>query len=321
MDHPGISPKIIYFGGGWPTNIGNAFIDFGSMQLLRMAVPDASIYFASEMPKWFFASERKDIKLTFDLASVMDADYIVVSGMVFCDEFLRLHGPTISACVKRGAKFVISGGGGAKYTLGEVERFRDFLTKNPPYAFISRDERSFKQYQDLAQYSYNGIDCAFFVSDAFRPARLTLPEFVIYNFDVPKPYVFFKSLGERVFKKQNFFPKLPAVKGTFIIKTHHASWQSRMRWYKLNANTFISDLPEDYLNLYANTKATYSDRVHACVATMAFGKPAMLFSSTPRAGLFERVGVGSITSKLTFLDQEKIRQEKEKQIGFLRGLL
>ena len=36
--------KILHNGGGWATNIGNAFLDYGSMASLHEAIPDADIY-------------------------------------------------------------------------------------------------------------------------------------------------------------------------------------------------------------------------------------------------------------------------------------
>jgi hypothetical protein len=88
--------------------------------------------------------------------------------------------------------------------------------------------------------------------------------------------------------------------------------------YFRHKDTLISDIPDDYLNLYANAYATYSDRIHACIATLSFGNLAKLYSTTHRASAFERVGVGEIKKKLVKLDQDKLNIEKEKQISFLR---
>jgi hypothetical protein len=91
--------------------------------------------------------------------------------------------------------------------------------------------------------------------------------------------------------------------------------------YIYQQNTLISDIPEDYLQLYANTKATFSDRVHACIATFAFGHPAMLFSKTKRAFLFKRLGLETVQEKLTYPDMMKIKEEKIKQVQFLASIL
>jgi len=311
---------ITYFGGCWSTNIGNAFIDLGSIQSLKMACPDAVVHFTSEMPKWFFYSSRKKFRHSFELVSAIESDYVVVSGMLLCDEFIKLYEPAISALIKKNTKFIINGGGGAKYTQKEIKNFRSFLKRNPPYAFISRDEISFKNYKDLAKHSYNGIDCGFFVSDYFKPAKLNLSEFVVFNFDQSKFYKFLKSVKNKLLFKR-FKAQMPKIRNKIIIRTHHSCWKNIPRSHFVKPNTLISDIPDDYLNLYANTKATYSDRVHACVATLVFNHPAMLFSQTQRAYLFKKIGADTIKERLTYPNKKKILEEKQKHLEFLSHIL
>jgi len=114
-----------------------------------------------------------------------------------------------------------------------------------------------------------------------------------------------------------------------IVRTHHASvsiklikkYLTERKKYFGSSNTLISDIPEDYLTLYANTKATYSDRVHACVATLAYGNPARLYSNTPRSLLFDRVGITDIRDKVVYPDLKRLKREKEKQVEFLSSIL
>jgi len=314
--------KITYLGGAWPTNMGNSFIDLGSMQSLKMASPNASIFFASEMPQWFFYFSKKNPKKAINIASLINSDYLAVSGMMMCDEFIKLYEPVIASAIKKGIKFIINGGGGEKYTSEEVQHFRSFLKRNPPYAFISRDEVSFNAYKDLAEHSFNGIDCGFFVSDYLNYTKLDLPDFIILNFD--------RSPIRQIFNKIKI--NYSDLQNLSIINIHHSCWPSTSivrntinlflsDKYIYQQNTLISDIPEDYLQLYANTKATFSDRVHACIATFAFGHPAMLFSKTKRAFLFKRLGLETVQEKLTYPDMMKIKEEKIKQVQFLASIL
>lgn len=332
MDAQNKKMNITYLGGAWPTNIGNAFIDLGSMHSLKSASPGCNIRFYSEVPQWFFYYNKKNVNNAIGLARLVKSDYLVVSGMLCCDEFIKLYEPVISELIKNGTKFIINGGGGAEYTKKEVENFRNFLKRNPPYAFISRDEPSFENFKDLAEHSYSGIDCGFFVSDCFESADLNLPDFVVFNFDTSRTENFLKMARKLVFFKKPTLkiPEIPKIKDRLIIRTHHSCWPVRRygifdiglpRGYFNMPNTFISDIPYGYLNFYAKTKATYSNRVHACVATLAFGNPAMLFSESDRAYLFDRVGASRIKEKLVCLNPEKIRQEKSKQIEFLSSVL
>jgi len=328
--------QIAYFGGAWPTNIGNAFVDLGSIQSLKMAAPNSRIHFVSGLPKWLFARPdiqrgstilrlprwlfkqthiknrsvierlplrgREKIKNCFDLVSAMKLDYAVVSGMNLCEMFIKLFGPAFSKLKDKKVKIIINGGGGAHYSEREVSKFRKFLERIKPYAFISRDERSFKNYRDLADYSLNGIDCAFFINDYFTPAKLELPKYVILNFD------------------HHLEPELD-IDDRLIIRTHHSCWGRAPKSHFSKYNTLISDLPQDYLNLYANAEEIYSDRVHACVVTLSFGHPCKLYSKTPRASLLDRVGATTIRDKLTYPNAEKIEREKEKQLRFLSNIL
>jgi superfamily II DNA/RNA helicase len=86
-------------------------------------------------------------------------------------------------------------------------------------------------------------------------------------------------------------------------------------------SVLISDIPDDYLNLYANAYAVYTDRVHACIATLSFGNLARLYSSSHRNSLFEKVGAEEIEKRLVKLDQDRLNIEKEKHLSFLREIL
>lgn len=343
------SLRITYLSDGWSLNTGNAFLDWGSIQSLRLAHPDATIHFTSVTPKWFFQVSKRNSANAFDLAQFIKTDYVVVSGMVLAAEFINFYSPTISKMLEKGAKLIINGGGGLRYTDKEIESVKRFLRSNTPYAFISRDEQSFTSFKDLARFSYNGIDCGFFISDYFVPPKLDLPDYIILNFDEHNLMRLIKSEVRAHGSKKNLWQQLANEK-RLIISTHHIFWpkitiriqdilensKSKVRFARrllpnvvnlnlpaeyFEQNTLISAFPEDYLSLYANTKITYSDRVHACVATMSFGNPAMLFSKTRRIHLFERIGAHTIGTEVTHPDVEIIRQEKLRQVKFLSEVL
>lgn len=344
--------KITQYCTYWPTNIGNAFIDLGSIQSLKAAALDSSIYSVSGFPRILFedrfrsisnkilemairspltkfskllgpyittrvereilkkgtyTKKNKSLENCFNLGRFMKSDFAIFSGVILDDFFIKLFNSTIFDLKKKNVKIIFNSAGGSAYSKNEVSIVRKFLKKIRPYGLISRDETAFKNYQDLAEHSYDGIDCAFFINDYFTPPKLELPEYVILNFDKqPEP-------------KLNISNKL-------IIRTHHRtsscmSTRKIPRSHFTKPNTLISDLPDDYLVLYSNTAATFSDRVHACVATLSFGQPARLFFRTKRALLFNKVGVNTIDNRLTYPSTVKIEKEKEKQVNFLSDLL
>lgn len=91
--------------------------------------------------------------------------------------------------------------------------------------------------------------------------------------------------------------------------------------YKIyqHPNAVASDEPWTYFNVYANAELTLADRVHACVITLAYGKPAMLFTPSPRSALFERVGCGAIRERPVMLDAEYLEDERQKELAWLKA--
>ena len=319
---------IMLWGGNWTRNMGDAFIDLGASYALNQ-VSEGNVILSSFMPSWFlsrgFLSYPEHIldgaiidktSNLLDVRGIVNSDYNVITGVrlterwwkrCFFDKKLHFE--------KRDTKIIILGCGGLLYNREEFEKVRDYLSKLNLYAFISRDERVFKEYEGIAEHSFNGIDCAFFLNDCFNPPSLSIPEYITFTFDGPVKE-----------------PELN-IKGKKIIRTHHSCWSQsgflrRMVFNHIYSkqgfnkkNTLISDLPQDYLTIYANTDETHSDRMHACIATLAFGNPAKLYRETHRAFLLDRVNAGSVKNQLSYLDMNKIEKEKERQIRFLSEIL
>ena len=80
-------------------------------------------------------------------------------------------------------------------------------------------------------------------------------------------------------------------------------------------------MANDYLSLYANCSTVYSDRVHACVATLAFGNKARLIDDTPRAHLFETLDAGNVRNEIVQLDPEKFASKKQEHLDALSKAL
>lgn len=317
--------NIVYYGACWPTNIGNAFIDYGSIYTIKKAMPNSKVFFASELPRWLLGATGKDMDNSIDMAEIMDIDYVVVSGMTLCDEFIITEGPILKKLNERGVKIIFNGCGGASYTRNEIENFRRFLNSIEPVGFITRDEISYKNFKEICQKILNGIDCAFFLSESFIPAKLTIKDFVIFNFDAieePKINIENKKILRTNHSFSSVFPNDINLDGIFLeiginkprIGLHKRKTLNRILQYK---NILISDIPDDYLHLYANASAVYSDRVHTCIATLSFGNMARLYSNTPRSYLFDRVGAYDIKDNLTKLNFEKLNTDKKRQIAFL----
>lgn len=318
---------VLHNGGGWITNIGNAFLDLGSMESIREACPEADIHLTSVLNRWIshhidkgvtgrLLNKPAYIDNTFNLQDYAKVDYVTQSGAFLAKHWFDLHGKVLLNLKEKGIRLIINGGGmtDSSYNEVEIENTRDYLKKLKPYLFISRDEKSFENYKDLAEHAYNGIDVAFFLSNFYKPPKLNLPPYIALNFD--------KEVEPNI-------EVLGIDTDAFIVRTHHSFWHNfhlrdfiKMKsYYYDRENTMISEIPHDYLNVYANANSTYSDRVHACVATFSYGNPAKLFGRTPRSLLFDRIGASEITKKVVTPDMAKVNIEKKKQASFLSEVL
>ncbi|MGC8861385.1 MAG: polysaccharide pyruvyl transferase family protein [Armatimonadota bacterium] len=319
--------RILFFGGGWPTNIGNAFIDLGAMALLRTAFPSAQIAFGSGLPRWFFRESIETLRgryrsplarlrrgptrvfepeFTWENAlmpaALTDCDLAVYAGNAVTQLFIKQSGPTISALAERGVPIVLLGVGAAEYTDEERADYQAFLKKIRPLLLVSRDDRTCEMLAAAAVNARPGIDCGFFLTEAYQPLDLVLPEYVVLAFDdCPEPEVDTGSM--------------------MVVRAHHVIWSIAPESWLGHPNTLISDIPQDYLTLYANASQVHSDRVHACVAALAYGKRARLYNKTRRAYLFEAVGADGVCDELVSLDRALLDEKKAALVAFLRDVV
>jgi hypothetical protein len=257
------------------------------------------------------------------------------------------------------------GSGLFEYSQAEIQVCREFLKENPPFLFMARDSETYRHFSELAEHSYDGIDCAFFLPQAFTPTGLGLPPYIALNFDkAPEPYIvcsetsgrspkpdtsstngsvrfdldgrqwrlsfpnFQGRLAAHLHKYYPYFESLwplrrrkpECVGGKMVVRADHQFNPICLRKMFRSPNSFCWDLPEPYLCLYANTDLTLTDRIHAALATLVYGKPAMLFSGSGRARILERVGVNGISQEPVYLDQSRVAEERDKMLCFLRNI-
>jgi hypothetical protein len=342
--------RILFWGSCWPTNIGNAFVNLGAIYSLKKALGEkADIFHFGGMSTYLFNRHNRT-ENNLDLSRYCDFDYIVMGGMTQCADHMDACIVNLKNFLDHGAKLIIAGGGGEHYNTKERDYIRNLMDQLPIYIFISRDALSYQDYHGHATHSHDGIDSAFFISDTFDPIPLSLSSHVALNFDkIPEPHL--RNCGPK--EKPDSRPENPQsnsrpgiksgikslfglsretqcsdntitldLEGRDIIRTHHSCWPPGKQEYFESGNTLISDLYTDYLNIYSQVDAVYSDRVHACIAALSFGTSAQYFiENEPRLSLFERLGIPDIIDRPVRLDPDILRTEKENQIDFLRQSL
>lgn len=312
--------NVALYVGAWPQNIGNAFFDLGLEAIINAAFPSANVFYTGGAVHWMFNHSKKNkkksifAKLTrnsetlssnsFEIAQYANVDLVIVPGMCIAKEFVDNNGKTFLDLAKRKIPVLYVGAGALEYTDEEAAYYVKFLNKFHKYGIITRDSDTFNTLHNQGVKSLEkGIDCALFLPDRYTPPTLSLSKFNIENFDS----------GQDI-------PNIDH-KDALVLRTHHDCWGPLREVYTKEKNTLVSDVPFDYLALYANVNETYSDRVHACLATLAYGNKARLFSKTPRASLFKELGVANIKQELLSLDMELLKKLKDKQIETVRRMI
>ncbi|MGB3328489.1 MAG: hypothetical protein WBA46_06005 [Thermomicrobiales bacterium] len=352
--------RVAVVSGFWGQNIGNAFFNVSGKWIMQQVLPDAKVEWFQDQPGYrtFHDQSKGNPPAHPDLIGALDVDYVVLQGPMLTVNFRALWEPTFRKLRERGVKVILLSSGLFRYTREEIDAAQRFLDEYPPAIFTSRDSDTFPHFKDVCDHTYDGIESAFCVPDAFKPFELDIPPTVAMCFDrYPEPtFTLGDDAGTGDPKQQGSFAfggttwnweipqvqqklshrgqrmaylssisdrrKLPATLGGWeILRPEHRS-NPFVGWKVYRSpGAVVSDEPYTYLTTYANAKMTLSDRVHACVVAAAYGNPVMMFGSTPRSALFERVGLGDIRKTLVQLPEERRVQERDALLGFLTNAL
>lgn len=321
----------------WLTNIGNGFIDKGARQIIQQALPDSEIievsgysnYAAENIDAGMSAgttdvlekinrlvkSKTQEQKMArermVNVASFIDADIAVLPGCILYPGALKLYEPLLRKLTERGVKIIFLGAAGAHYSTETQKYVNEVLENIDAPVLITRDEYAYKIYSNNFEFSYNGIDCAFFINDWYCPPQSNR-DFSVLTFDkIEEPNEIDTNQGTIIRTYHHPFG--------YSLPFHGTPRRMRDKFTSPDAygkdNVFVSDTLEDYLFWYANTQTIHTDRVHACIPSLVYGNQAKFYYETPRKALFDNVPLsGSISEELVRLDEEKFKKVKEKQI-------
>jgi len=319
-------------------NIGNGFIDKGAKTILNKAFPDAEVIEISGYSRLIKYKSGTVIKEKmqrvlnikgdeyfgdwsktsfFDLSDLLDFDMVVIPGCILNKLHLIRFQDILIKIRKSGIPIFFLGAGGSNYSDEFVKNSRNILKKIDPQVLISRDTRAFDNYSDYFDYSYDGLDCAFFIDEWYKPPSSNKP-FLVANFD---------KVNEPHLDTDNLIIRSDHVPFAYNRKSrpfHHVQYKietklEKVREEKKRENLFISDNIRDYLFLYSNAMETHSDRVHACVPTLVYGNKAKFYYDTPRGGLFEKfTSLKEINNKPVSIDRKDLEQKRESEIDMLK---
>lgn len=315
----------------WISNIGNGFIDKGAKIILSRAFPDAEIVEVSGYPNYvgdIKASWGLKQKLNLDwsdherighpdrqravnIAEFLDSDLIVLPGCVLYEWVFRKYAPTFERLPTENTPVFFLGAGGGDYKTETQAATRKYLNKFEVDALFTRDSDAYKHYKDDVEHSYNGIDCAFFIDEWYNPPT-SLEKFTVHTFDKQQEPENLESENRIIRPNHAPFghPQTIHLKG--VAKQVAGKDQYR------KDNVLYSDLLEDYLFVYANAELTRSDRIHACVPTLAYGGEAQFYYSTPRAALFDELLEVDISTQSASLDRDRLETVKTELVEAVR---
>lgn len=352
-------PRVALVSGFWGQNIGNAFFNLGGHWILRQIFGDTQIAFIQDQPGYrtFHRQKTGNPGNDIGLLRYLDIDYIVLQGPLMTATLDALWRPTLSALAARGTKAIFLGAAFFKYTKAEFAAVKAFIEQFRPALISTRDTRSFEVLAswDTGIPLYDGLDSAFFAPKAYTPFALTAPLYLALNFDrFPEPDIaladtpdpnathafehggkwwnlttprlqsYFSQKGKAQAYLGHLFDRrrLPTeIDGLMVMRPEHRFNPHITHKIYQHPNAVASDEPWTYFNIYANAELVLADRVHACVAALAYGRPAMLFTPSPRQALFARVGADDIRNRPVRLDLDRLEQERTAQVSWLRERL
>jgi hypothetical protein len=339
-----MAKSVAYIGGFLTTNIGNAFYDEGILYALKSNLPNYQIYYIADQPENYWLQTNKEKRNKFNYLDKINVDYIVIAGPLFTKRFPDMWLDTLKKLQSKGTKIVFLSAGFTLYDNEEIQLTKNLLETIQPHAISTRDRHTFNIVKNHTQNCHDGICFAFYISDYFKPYSFSNNPYVILTFDnMPEPH--FNTIDNTATTKTNTFlfknKKWEYTYSSFnvldkiLIRFHiysgftnesfgtHEIIRPTNSLVKRNIfnkeKTFASDVFTDYLNLISHSACIFSDRVHTCVAGLALGKPAMLFSNTPRAKLLDRVGAKEIKTKPVTLDSSLISEEKIRLSNFIKS--
>ena len=294
--------QVLYMNNCWFTNVGEAFIDIGGMELTRQIFTNANICCFSDM-SWYYSVNvahedkcndfdeqiRKDF---FNAADFLAADYVVVPGMCATEEAINKWpmGKMIKSFSDNGSKIIFLGMGGFYYDKQEINAFSKYLDSLNLELIVTRDGLAYESYKNDYPCS-RGIDCAFWVEDVFKPKGFRKKEYDVVTFN--------RSTEPEMFQEWC----------RPIVRPWHMQFSYKAA--NIKRGVLISDTPYDYLSVYANANRTYTDLVHASIVSLMYGVPVKYWYIDKRSAAFEAIENLTVQDDWMTVDNGLLNIQKE----------
>ena len=341
--------KVALASGYISQNVGNAFFELGAYALLSRCVGIGNVFPIQDVPaNWTLWRKANGIQPKWwNILERLDVDAFVFQGPTLTENFEVVWDGVLGRLRAANIEPVMLSIGFSKYTQEEQRQAVRMIKKHGIVSIFTRDTRTYEMLSSVNP-TYSGIDSAFFAPWAYMPPRLNGPDYIVSCFEsMDEPLGLIDRLtnhsrdDSRSLCRSSLLTKLAALtqssaymrqairgpnsasmSGPYeIVRTvHRTNPAVHVRMFK-DANSIASDEPFTYLTTYANASFTVTDRVHAAVATLAYGRPAMMLSETPRRALLERVGIGFPMTAPVELASENLESERRRELQELSAVL
>ncbi|MEL7547245.1 MAG: polysaccharide pyruvyl transferase family protein [Pseudomonadota bacterium] len=319
------------------SNIGDAFYQQSIEEVFRRTFPDSQV-FAFDGPAERAFRAGNWIKNSTDLRPHTVADHFVFSGPILSDTFLKRYGQLIKNIKDaRKSYSLISVHGGADPAA--LAPTFEFLNRYRPCALHTRDQFTFERFSGVSDYRHSGLCFAFFAKhiENLPALKPDIPYICSSFYSIPEPkfevranskleveglrFTQFKRniLPWRAARHLQFAaPHIERQSGFDIIRPVHDAYRfPNVSFGRRKA--YLSYNPKCFLSVYKYASATISDRVHAGVVSLSFGKPALIKPRDARYELFDNPAITK-TDGLLRADQKEIDRQYDLHIDWLRNI-
>ncbi len=341
--------KIGLVYGFWGQNIGNAFFNLGAEHLLKGAGHE--VFPVQDHPAyWTFRDESKgSYENRYRFLEQLEIDLLVLQGPLFTRNFGNIWLDTLKELDRNGVNWAVLSGAFRSYSAEELAVVREVSEHVAPLFVSTRDSESFEMLSgsgmgELTQLR-DGICSAFFLPQSYTPPKLRDPLVALcfdhflepslvpdtsgsislgqkrYRMDFPERFnqLASKTKGHAYIAQLADRREVPTeIDGLQVVRPEHRTNPHLPFKIYQRPNALASDEPYTYLTAYANAEVTLSDRVHACVATLAYGGSAHLWNpTTRRKALFDTAGAGGVVDGTVRADLDLLAERYDETIEFL----
>ena len=309
-------------------NIGDAFYQSAIMQILTECFPDDRIVpFDGPITRAF--RPRRFGDNAFDVRKWVEADHYVLSGPILGAMFISDYIPFLKILKQQGKTYslISTFGRGTAPVEAEIEAF---MAEFPPLVLHTRDGVTYEKYARFARSAYNGCCFAFFVRmlpegqrlapdhpyvcasyHSMPEARFGLERTGSGAADLESVSVELRStfLPWNLARHVDFLTSVPrSVNGFEVVRPVHSFYPLPHLTFN-RPNSFITYNPLNFLSIYRHCEIVFTDRVHAAVAALSFGKAAHVVRVDDRIELFKRIGVARNAAGVMTLEPAEIDRE------------